>query len=136
LVHESLVGTIIDHPLSKNWRGELSVYLLGVEIRVLAVWDEIVALLAKIHSCRLPQQNQSEAISILSFAVKKEFVRIHAIRYGAANEGEKMEHYGRAVGVCKEQLSGDILCNGNNEDQEQGQRDGLRRGKSPVDRIK
>lgn len=130
LVHELLVGTIINHTLSKYGCGELSIYLLSIQIGMFAVQNEIVALLTEIHSCRLSQENEGETISISGPAVEKEPIRIHAIHNCAPNEGENMEHDRWAVRVGKEQLPNDILSNGDSTDEYESQWNRLGQGKA------
>jgi hypothetical protein len=81
---------------------------------MLAVEDEIIPLFSKEHRRRFPEQDEGEAIAVLGSAVEEKSVWINAILDGAADQGEEVEHDGRAVRVCQEDLPEHVL---NNRDQ-------------------
>ena len=92
LVHKTLIGAVIDDSFAKNWCREFAIDLLGVQIRMFPVEDEIVALAAEEYSCRFAEQHKGEAVSVFGLAVKEEPVRVHAVLYSATNQWEPVEN--------------------------------------------
>jgi hypothetical protein len=122
LIHEPRIRTIIYHFLAKHRRRELSIHLLGVQISMLAIENELIPFLSEKDGSRLPEQDEGEAIPILGFAVKKELVRINAILNTAANERKYVKDDGRSVPVGEVQLPNHIADNGDDNDEADGKR--------------
>jgi hypothetical protein len=88
---------------------------------MLAIQDEIIALLAEADCCWVPEQNKSEAVSVLGLAVEEELVRIYAVLDSAANDGEYVEDHWRPAGVRKVQLPNHIGGNCDDDNKADGQ---------------
>lgn len=127
LFHELAIGTVVDNIPSEDRRGQDAIDLFGVDVLGLAIENEFVALgadvdgglfaeedksedIAKLHMSRisLASSNERKEWSDLFAVLDEESRRVHAIGYGAANDGEPVEDDGRLIGVLEEKLLGDI----------------------------
>lgn len=122
LVHQLLIWAIVDHAIAKDGRRELPVDIFGVEVRMLAVEDEVVALCAEIDGVRRAQQDEGKAVAVLGPALGKELVRVHAILHRAAYPGEDVEDDGRAFAIREPELRYHILGDGDGDDKRYRQR--------------
>ena len=116
MVHEALIGAVVDDSLSKDRCRELAVDLLRVQIRMFPIEDEIVALAAKEDCCRFAEKHKGETVSVFGPAVEEELVRVHAVLYRATNQWEQVENHWRAVWVREVDLSNHILGDNDNAD--------------------
>lgn len=108
--------------------------MLGVDILVLAIENELIALRTEINSGLLPKQDKSKDIAILftvslTFpqaqtsltnlfpALKEERIWVNAIRDRAANNRKPVEDDWRLVRVLEEELFQDVQ---NNDQDEEG----------------
>lgn len=119
LLHQLVIGTIVDDILPKHGRRERTVYLLGIHILQLPIQDEIIAFCPQTHGCLLAQQDKGKDIAVLFATAEEEVVGVDAVRDGAADDGHPVEYDGRIAGfLADEQLRGDVDEDG------QGQEDG------------
>jgi len=124
LVHKPLIRAVIDDALAKHGRRQLAVDLLGVQVGMLAVQDEVVPLWAQKHGRRLSQHDKGEAVSMLFSAISEELVRVDAVLNRAPDPREDVEHDRGALTIGEEELLYDIVDSGNEADETKRQRDG------------
>jgi hypothetical protein len=137
LLHQLGVGAIVDDITAEDGSSQDSVDFLGVDILELSVEDKIVSGRTNSDGGFFAKEDKGEDVTMLRWKVLamflckrllqspnvylfavllKELGRIHAVRHGAADEGEPVEDHGRLILVLKQQLLGDIESN--RQDQE------------------
>jgi hypothetical protein len=65
LLHELRVGTVVDYILPKHRLCQAIVDLLGTDMAMLSVQDEVIALGANIDRSPLAEKNKCEAVTVL-----------------------------------------------------------------------
>lgn len=65
LLHEFGIGTVVDHILSEYRPGQFVVDLLRIDVLLLAVQDELVALRTNVDGGLLAEENEGENIAVL-----------------------------------------------------------------------
>ena len=116
LLHQFRVGTIVDNISSKDRRCKHRIDLLGIDVLVFAVQDELIAISSQVDGRLLSQQNERETIAIFRLAVEEELVRIDTVGDGAADDREQVEHDRRLVLLLEEQLLQDVKDDGEDEE--------------------
>ena len=125
LIHQSLVRTVIYDTFAENGCRELAVDILGIQIGVFPIEDEVVPLRAKEDGGGFPKENECEAVAVFGPTIKEELVRVYAVLNCAADPWEYVEHYWWVVRVWETELVQHILGNGTKDDENDGNENGI-----------
>jgi hypothetical protein len=66
LLHELRIGAVVDNILAENGSRKNGVDIFGAHVADLAVQDEVVALGADVDGGLLAEQNEGEAVAVLT----------------------------------------------------------------------
>ena len=66
LLHQLLIGAIINNIFAKHWGCKLCIDLFSVDIFEFCIEDELVAFRAQVDCCFLAQEDKSEHVAILT----------------------------------------------------------------------
>lgn len=105
LLHEHVVGAVVDNTLAEHRGGKVSVRLLSRDVGDLASEREVVSLRAKRNGHAATKHDESEDISVLVAAVKEELVRVHTVRRRRAEPRDDVEDNGGKRRVLGKELS-------------------------------
>lgn len=138
MLHQFRVWTVIYHITTKDRSRENRIYVLGIRILVLRIQYEVVPFGPKVDRGFLAKEDECEDIAVLELAVSilrhaytscnglwtrvrpshlclalgEELQRVNAIRDGAANDRQPVEHQWRLMRVLKAYLAKQIPKDG------------------------
>lgn len=131
LLHELRIRAVIYHVFPEHWGGERAVNFLRVQVLVLSVEYEVIALHPQAYSRLLPKEYERENVAILQLtsawrreskgrkhsiyllsATEKEFVGINSVRNGTSKERHPVKNDRRLIGVFEYELAENVEYDG------------------------
>lgn len=133
LLHQLGIGAVVDNVLAKDRGSERAVDLLGIDILVLAVEDEVVALGVEADRHLAAKEDEREDIAVLYASQRiafiatrhatyllllgeEELVGVDAVCDGAADDREPVKDKWWLVRVLEEQLLEHVEDDGQDEE--------------------
>ncbi|EEQ40804.1 hypothetical protein CLUG_04931 [Clavispora lusitaniae ATCC 42720] len=93
LLHQPVVGAVVDHTFAEHRRGQVAVGLFGGNVRKLRVQHKLMALWAQVHRHHTAQQHEGKHIAVFLSAALEKLVRSHTIGNGRAEPRNPVENH-------------------------------------------